>query len=260
MTTKSKPRSRLTLTEKTLIKQQQANFIEKINTATSNEHQQAIFEAAASGQGRYVVLAGPGCGKTFTSIKASLSFTGKSIYFSYNNKIMLDTNFKLVAIDSKMVATTAHAFGLQCLQAFTRGKCQVDEQEEKYPLLLRQYLFDQWETFCAGIQAQAEEEDLDLGLLRSDALRWSENEGSDGQTLDDLVSDASLPVAHPDDTVAMVTDLMIDRDVGRVPVVARDSGRLVGLIARKDLLRLRSMRAIEEEERRAYLRPRPMAG
>jgi DNA helicase II / ATP-dependent DNA helicase PcrA len=174
MTTKNKPRSRLTLTEKTLIKQQQAGFIEKINTATPNEHQQAIFAAAAAGQGRYVVLAGPGCGKTFTSIKASLRFTGKSIYFSYNNKIMLDTNFKLVAIDSPMVATTAHAFGLQCLQAFTRGKCQVDEQEEKYPLLLRQYLFDQWEAFCAGIQTQAEEEGLELGLLRSDALRWSE--------------------------------------------------------------------------------------
>jgi H+/Cl- antiporter ClcA/CBS domain-containing protein len=97
-------------------------------------------------------------------------------------------------------------------------------------------------------------------VARADALRWSESDASSGQTLDDLVSDASTPAAHPDDTVATVTDLMIDRDVGRVPVVARDTGRLVGLIARKDLLRLRSMRAAEELERRAYLRPRPAEG
>ena len=32
---------------------------------------------------------------------------------------------------------------------------------------------------------------------------------------------------------------MVGEDLGRMPVVARDSRRLVGLIARKDLLRMR---------------------
>jgi len=95
-----------------------------------------------------------------------------------------------------------------------------------------------------------------VGMVeRADALRWR-GEGRDPeQTLFDLVSDASVPVAHTDDTVGQVTDLMIAQDVGRVPVVEAATGRLVGLIARKDLLRLRSAAATTEAHREAFFRP-----
>jgi len=89
-------------------------------------------------------------------------------------------------------------------------------------------------------------------VTRADALRWQAQERHPDETLNDAVSDASTPIAHPDDMVGRVTDLMIVADVGRVPIVTADSGVLVGLIARKDLLRLRNSSRSLEHERRAY--------
>jgi CBS domain-containing protein len=95
-----------------------------------------------------------------------------------------------------------------------------------------------------------------VGMVeRADALRWRGEERDPDQTLYDLVSDASVPVAHTDDTVGQVTDLMIAQDVGRVPVIEPATGKLVGLIARKDLLRLRSAAATTEAHREAFFRP-----
>jgi H+/Cl- antiporter ClcA/CBS domain-containing protein len=95
-----------------------------------------------------------------------------------------------------------------------------------------------------------------VGMVsRADALRWQAGDRLMDQTLNDAVSDVSLPVAHPDDTVSRVTDLMIAADVGRVPVTDPKSGALVGLIARKDLLRLRSAAGSLERDRQAYFRP-----
>jgi len=89
-------------------------------------------------------------------------------------------------------------------------------------------------------------------VTRADALRWQMQERHPDQTLNDLVSDASLPVAHPDDMAGRVTDLMIAADVGRVPIVDPTQGTLVGLIARKDLLRLREASRLLDRERQAY--------
>jgi len=95
-----------------------------------------------------------------------------------------------------------------------------------------------------------------VGLVtRADALRW-QAQRHPGQTLNDVVSDASLPVAHPDDRVGHVTDVMIASDVGRVPIVDARNGVLLGLIARKDLLRLRDSSRSLERERQAYFRRR----
>lgn len=91
------------------------------------------------------------------------------------------------------------------------------------------------------------------GLVsRADALRWQQEKEFSGQLLGDLVSDASLPVAHPDDTVGYVADLMLITDAGRIPIVDPQSGRLKGLIARKDLLKLRHTLRASETERRPY--------
>jgi len=95
-----------------------------------------------------------------------------------------------------------------------------------------------------------------VGMVeRADALRWRDKEDDLDQTLFDMVSDASIPVAHPENTVGQVTDRMIAQDVGRIPVIEHGTGKLVGLISRKDLLRLRSAAAVSEAHREAFLRP-----
>jgi CBS domain-containing protein len=66
------------------------------------------------------------------------------------------------------------------------------------------------------------------------------------------VSDAALPVAHPDDVVARVVALMLATGQGRIPVTDPATGRLVGLLARKDLLRIHAGTSRAEEERQAY--------
>src|SRR5579883_182596 len=198
-----KPRSRLTVAQKTAIKASQAAFIEKIQNATANEHQQAIFAAAQSGVGRYVVIAGPGSGKTFTSIKASTFFSGKSVYFSYNKKIQQDTNLKLITINSRMYATTAHAFGLSCRQAYTKGKVKVDDKDEKYHTIVVQYLKDHWLAFLESIQADLEEdEEANVDVMRLDALAWSKT----------LIHFAQVSLTEPtwDDLVGLIEDFDLD--------------------------------------------------
>ncbi|MFT4158565.1 chloride channel protein [Shinella sp.] len=93
-------------------------------------------------------------------------------------------------------------------------------------------------------------------VSRGDALRWQQNPALADQSLDERVSDTSVPVAHPEDTIGYVADLMLATDVGRIPVVDPQSGRLVGLVARKDLLRLRHAANTLENERKPYLGPR----
>jgi len=105
------------------------------------------------------------------------------------------------------------------------------------------------------------ENGVPVGMVsRADALRWQGGSDHAGQTLYDVVSDVSLTVAHPDDLVGRVTDLMIAADLGRIPVVDPTTHVLVGLIARKDILRLRSASLTEESERRAYLGRSAQAG
>jgi len=57
-------------------------FVEKIQNLQPSAFQEAIFAAAQTGQGKYVVNAGPGSGKTTTAIKLSTFFPGRAIYFS----------------------------------------------------------------------------------------------------------------------------------------------------------------------------------
>jgi H+/Cl- antiporter ClcA/CBS domain-containing protein len=93
-------------------------------------------------------------------------------------------------------------------------------------------------------------------VTRGDALRWQTSPELGGQTLGERVSDTSIPVGHPDDTVGFIADLMLSTDSARIPIVQPDDGRLLGLIARKDLLRLRSSLRAAELDRRPYLGPR----
>lgn len=90
-------------------------------------------------------------------------------------------------------------------------------------------------------------------VSRADALAWQTAAELEGETLYDKVSDASIPVGHPDDTVGFIADLMIKGDTGRIPITDPATGVLVGLIARKDLLHLRRSARSLEQERQVYL-------
>jgi len=63
-------------------------------------------------------------------------------------------------------------------------------------------------------------------------------------------------VAHADDVLGLIADLMVERDIGRVPIVERGGRRLVGLVARKDILRIRAVHNEQENERKAFFRRR----
>ena len=90
---------------------------------------------------------------------------------------------------------------------------------------------------------------------RADALRWAQEHRDLSQTLYDVVSDASLVVGYPDEVVARLADAMVEAGLGRTPIVDPDSGRLVGLVARRDLLSIRAHSGQQEHERRVFLRP-----
>jgi CIC family chloride channel protein len=84
---------------------------------------------------------------------------------------------------------------------------------------------------------------------RADALRWRHAEVAPDATLSDQLSDSSLPVVYPNSPAVAVANLMITEEIGRVCVIARGSGRLVGIIARRNLLEARASQAREEWER-----------
>ncbi len=74
----------------------------------------------------------------------------------------------------------------------------------------------------------------------------------EGERLEERVSDASLSIVHPGDVVSHAVDLMLATEQGRIPVTDPETGKLVGLLTRKDLLQVRAAVVRTEGERRAY--------
>lgn len=93
-----------------------------------------------------------------------------------------------------------------------------------------------------------------IGLVsRADALRWRIETRSNDERLEDRITDASVVVTHPDVVLTAAIDLMLRNDLGRIPVTERQSGRIVGLLTRKDLLQVHAHATRSEHERAAYL-------
>ena len=98
--------------------------------------------------------------------------------------------------------------------------------------------------------------DRPVGMAsRADALAWQREDLSPSETVGERASDASMPILHPDDVLSRALDLMLATDQGRIAVTDPASGRLVGLLTRKDLLRVRAATAANEAERRAFYNP-----
>ncbi|HEX5208231.1 MAG TPA: chloride channel protein [Steroidobacteraceae bacterium] len=86
-------------------------------------------------------------------------------------------------------------------------------------------------------------------VSRADVLRWSREGWPEGQTLEERPDVGEVFVGYTDELVGHLADRMASADVGRVPVVDRATGKLAGLIARRDLLRVRAHTARLERER-----------
>jgi len=91
-------------------------------------------------------------------------------------------------------------------------------------------------------------------VSRANVLDWmlSPPEGTLGET----VNDPNLLVGYPDESVGEIADRMVAAEVGRAPIVSREGRRLLGLLARKDLLRVRQRVSAEESHREGLLQPR----
>lgn len=100
------------------------------------------------------------------------------------------------------------------------------------------------------------EDDIPLGMVsRADILRWTRDE-PDGDQILATAASTDLVIGYADELVAQLADRMAIRDVGRVPIVERKNGKLVGLVARRDLLRVRARVRMEEQQRSKLLRVR----
>ena len=95
---------------------------------------------------------------------------------------------------------------------------------------------------------------------RADVLEALAHPERHDQTLAAALGGRPMVLARPDEPLSIVVARMVAQDTGRVPVVAADSGALVGLIARKDLLRVRAQLLEDEQTRGVFLgRWRPRA-
>ncbi len=94
-----------------------------------------------------------------------------------------------------------------------------------------------------------------IGMVsRSDVLRWSRDGFNETDTLGHMLDKGSLVFGYDDEPVGALADRMARTDVGRVPILSRATGTLVGLVARRDLLRVRTRVIREERHRRRILR------
>jgi H+/Cl- antiporter ClcA len=98
-----------------------------------------------------------------------------------------------------------------------------------------------------------------IGMVsRADVFRWSTQSDHDN-TLAEAIGDREMLHGWTDELVGTLADRMAHADVGRVPIMD-EHRKLVGLIARKDLLHARARLLPHEHERTAPLRARMLSG
>ncbi|HUA24278.1 MAG TPA: chloride channel protein [Steroidobacteraceae bacterium] len=86
-------------------------------------------------------------------------------------------------------------------------------------------------------------------VSRADVLRWSREGWTEGEMLDERPDVGEVLVGYTDELVGHLADRMASANVGRVPIVDRTTGKLAGLLARRDLLRVRAHAARLERDR-----------
>jgi CIC family chloride channel protein len=86
------------------------------------------------------------------------------------------------------------------------------------------------------------------GLVsRGDVLRWTRGGFAAEDTLGDVCT--VVGTAYPDEMAGALADRMSQGRFSRVPVIAREDGKLVGLVTRRELLRVRVLALKIENDR-----------
>jgi CBS domain-containing protein len=97
-----------------------------------------------------------------------------------------------------------------------------------------------------------------VGMVsRADVLRWT-TDSEDDIALGEALSDKEIIQGWADELVGALADRMTHADIGRLPILD-EHRKLVGLVARKDLLRTRARLLPHEHERTAPLRERMLS-
>ncbi len=86
-------------------------------------------------------------------------------------------------------------------------------------------------------------------VSRADVFRWTRDGWDNDLILGNACDSDGLVIAYSDELVGRLADRMALSDVGRVPVIERATGKVTGLVARRDLLRVRAAAGREEMER-----------
>ena len=96
-----------------------------------------------------------------------------------------------------------------------------------------------------------------LGMVaRADVLRWTVRGWEAGTRLRDVLGDQEPVKGYEDELVGALADRMAAADVGRVSILRRGDDTVIGLVARRDLLRVRADVVRHEREREVLLRLR----
>ena len=97
-----------------------------------------------------------------------------------------------------------------------------------------------------------------IGMVsRADALRWLGDDDVREKLLREQVEGQELVVGYDDELAGHLADRMSFSEHGRVPILSRQTGALVGLVARRDLLRVRTNMMRHEHEREVLIRVLP---
>jgi CBS domain-containing protein len=91
-------------------------------------------------------------------------------------------------------------------------------------------------------------------VTRADVLHWVRDGWGKDQTLGEAVAKERAVVGYEDELAGELADRMAETDTGRVPILRRSDDKVVGLIARRDLLRVRSTAVSHERDREALIR------
>ena len=86
-------------------------------------------------------------------------------------------------------------------------------------------------------------------LSRADVLHFTRDPSQASRPLGEVLGGRTLVLGTPGEPVSALVDRMVRAEAGRVPIVNPDDGSLVGIVARKDLLRVRARYLAEESER-----------
>ncbi|KOQ33141.1 CBS domain-containing protein, partial [Achromobacter xylosoxidans] len=97
-------------------------------------------------------------------------------------------------------------------------------------------------------------------VTRADSLAWALEPARQEQTLAQALRGRELVYGYPEELASQIADRMALSGAGRVPILERGTGRVLGIVGRKDLFRSRARRLREESERAAFLRRAPSSG